>query len=339
MELLIFARSYDHYGGIEEFGPVEMLFEPAGAMFGTALKEIELTLQFASRPGTKPRQSLESRFSSFHSSLEAPPERRFTRKSGILKICTKADFAFAQDVFRKVPMGKSKEYSHHAYDWQRQVLGILATELEGCQDKFRASEFEFLSFLSWVGKLPSILVSDQDIARKQVDEFRTRQFWARQTLSEWDRLGLDWDDFHPSARSIISDPRLWDCADDYSPHGNDTGADTLVLAQELIGELIKSHDEGHSLYERVWKQWGFVFPVTQNGASQIAEETHREFVVGFAFAYLKLLGECPKWLRQLTLEELDRYQASLDQNKTQMTEYRRASEMNALIRQVLSTSV
>jgi uncharacterized protein YfeS len=336
MELLVMARSYNAYGGVEEFSPVEMLFEPVATMFGTGLKEIELTLQFASRPGTKPLPSLESRFSAFHSSLDATSERRFNRKRGILTICTKADFAFAQDVFPKVPMGKSPEYSSNAHYWQRQLLSILASELKACEKKFRGVDgFEFENFLKWVEHLPSILIADQDIARMQLEEFRLRRFWARQALSDWDRLDLNWADFHPSARSIISNPRLWDEADEFSPNGNDTGADTLALAQASVGELTKSQDEGRSFYERIWTQWGFAFPVTANETSEVAEDVHREFVIGLAFAYLKLLGKCPKWLLQLAHEELDRHQGNLDQNKNQLTFYRQASEMNGLVRQVL----
>lgn len=39
---------------------------------------------------------------------------------------------------------------------------------------------------------------------------------------------------HPKAQAILTDDFLWDCADENSPLGNDTGADILAFYREAI---------------------------------------------------------------------------------------------------------
>src|SRR3954463_6264776 len=48
----------------------------------------------------------------------------------------------------------------------------------------------------------------------------------------------DWelcpDNAHPDAQALMTDAWYWDCTDEYSPFGNDTGADALAFYSEQV---------------------------------------------------------------------------------------------------------
>ncbi|MBK8039960.1 MAG: hypothetical protein IPK22_22940 [Verrucomicrobiaceae bacterium] len=115
-------------------------------------------------------------------------------------------------------------------------------------------------------------------------------------MSPWEKLGIDWQDFHPKAKSILDDPFFWDCTNAFSPNGNDTGADLL----EGYRERLKKNKEGHSakFIEALAKRWGY------NGCTDMDEETRDEADVALAFADIKLRGRCDAQARQIALDAI-----------------------------------
>ena len=58
---------------------------------------------------------------------------------------------------------------------------------------------------------------------------------------------------HPKARAALADDYFWDCTDDNSPFGNDTGADTLAFFREWR----RDHPRGKPLrfLSRLLRDW------------------------------------------------------------------------------------
>ena len=72
--------------------------------------------------------------------------------------------------------------------------------------------------------------------RKINSRFETEWKQRLAQMDPWERLGIDWDDWHPAARKLLNDPFFWDQGSDYSPHGNDTGADLLADFKKWHGQ-------------------------------------------------------------------------------------------------------
>lgn len=120
----------------------------------------------------------------------------------------------------------------------------------------------------------------------------------REALSPWDKLGIDWDDFHPRAREILDDPFFWDCSNDFSPNGNDTGADLL----ENYRDWRRTHATASPIrfLEDLSIQWGY------SSMGSMDEETRDEAIIALAFADIKLRSVCDKQVRELALEAVGR---------------------------------
>lgn len=107
-------------------------------------------------------------------------------------------------------------------------------------------------------------------------------------MDPWSKI--DMDGFHPDARKVLDQPLDWSQSDDFSPHGNDLGADILggwsrlknksvaVLAQHF--EIDLASDDAAASMARI----------------QIAQ--------ALAFGHVKKSGACPKDLAVLALEIL-----------------------------------
>ena len=79
----------------------------------------------------------------------------------------------------------------------------------------------------------------------------------------WERLEVDWDEMHADARSILDDPEDWSEVYEFSPHGNDTGAEIFALWHEYaplspheaalhLGWRLSDMNESDPLF---WRDW------------------------------------------------------------------------------------
>jgi uncharacterized protein YfeS len=105
-------------------------------------------------------------------------------------------------------------------------------------------------------------------------------------MSPWERLGIDWRDFYPDARKILDDPFYWEEANDFSPHGNDTGADLLSDYRRWLGR--HPSDDPLDFYHNLIAQWG----VSPDDTDPFIRSALDEAGVALAFAELKLRANC-----------------------------------------------
>jgi len=80
------AITYSSFGGCRTYNFIGNVLEVNAQNFGTAIKEIEIDLLFASKPGTIPRKTLESLYETFYQNLDKLPALKFLRKSRIRRI-------------------------------------------------------------------------------------------------------------------------------------------------------------------------------------------------------------------------------------------------------------
>jgi uncharacterized protein YfeS len=118
------------------------------------------------------------------------------------------------------------------------------------------------------------------------EESKKRQAARYAAMSPWERLGIDWSDFHPDARRILDEPFYWECSNDFAPNGNDTGADLLAdyrkwLRRNPSGDPI-------AFYHHLIRQWGF----PPEPSSDIDRTAMDEAAVALAFAEFKLRADC-----------------------------------------------
>jgi uncharacterized protein YfeS len=106
-------------------------------------------------------------------------------------------------------------------------------------------------------------------------------------MSEWEKLGIEWRDYHPDARKILDDVFFWDCADDFAPHGNDTGADILHAYQKWF-ECDRGKSDPLVLYHQQTASWYDAKRVLP----EIMREPLNEAAVAVAFAEIKMRAAC-----------------------------------------------
>ena len=129
-------------------------------------------------------------------------------------------------------------------------------------------------------------------------ECRARESARLAARPEWDKLGIDWRDYHPDARSLLDDVFYWDCADDFAPHGNDTGADVLGDYRKWLGRNPKGNPA--HFYRRAVVGWGF--GAGDPALARLADQA----AVALAFAELKLRGGCRPAVAELACEAIGR---------------------------------
>ncbi len=124
----------------------------------------------------------------------------------------------------------------------------------------------------------------------------------------WEELDIAWENYHPRAREVVSDPKLWDTAHDFSPNGNDSGFDILALFTE--GDVKSSADEGKSFCKSLFKGWG----VKRRAKPGDDDYKYKRLMIfGMAFAYMKCAAYCPEWLAAEALTQVDEFKQYIEQ--------------------------
>jgi len=105
----------------------------------------------------------------------------------------------------------------------------LADKLHLLDQKIKPSDhFNVRRFHEDVGSLRAKLPQSDDDLRDLDVQLRARRRARVASMDPWERLEIDWDRFHPRARELLNDPFFWEGANDFAPHGSDTGCDVFA---------------------------------------------------------------------------------------------------------------
>jgi len=133
-------------------------------------------------------------------------------------------------------------------------------------------------------------------------------------MDPWERLEVDWGRFHPRARELLNDPFFWEGANDFAPHGNDTGFD--VLADYRKWTRRHPGRPAHELAEAVVHAW----EIRAIDWNETAEEKVKavidsaqfrldicdDVMLAAAFGMIKLQGYCDPTTRDHALKAIER---------------------------------
>jgi len=286
MKMRIYAKSYDSWGGNPHLSLIGDFLLREASSFGTAIEEIEFTLVLPDRG--PPKTTLGSLFETHHRYRASLPKVTFHRKKKRVEIAIASEAMDGRD-WKFTPITDLTIFS-------RGVVEVIAG-LDLLQKRLKTSDdFNLDALMSQCAASKALVPSNENDLQIIIAELRAADEKRRAGMSPWEKLGIDWEDFHPKAKSILDDPFFWNCTDDFSPNGNDTGADLL----EGYRDWLKKHKEGHpaKFVEALAKRWGY------NGRTDMDEETRDEADVALAFADIKLRGGCDAQARQRALDAI-----------------------------------
>jgi len=309
-------RVYNGGGGFFEGAVVASLLETQQKTFGAALEEVEVYLCLLRRDPSDHagvKRSLRKMHDEFHEGFCGKlPRRRFVRKKKRLEITAVATFAVAQEM-RKTPKEKAAPFQSGQRIWIESIFNQLIIELEACRAKFNKNDdFEFDEFLKWVKLTRKKIPKTRKAAEAVCEKSREQLLARRAQMTDWELLGIDWDDFHPDARKLVDDPRLWETMNDFSPNGNDTGADVLETVREHKTSLENTEKSNRDFCKSMLHNMEALS--IQETDDSVESTIHRQVVIGLAFGYLKVLGFCPDFLLGFAQNEIVNHQKFLENN-------------------------
>lgn len=300
MDASVLVQSYDSYGGHASISIIGDLLEHATKDLACGVAIFEATVCFrTSRP---PKHTLETRQTEFHAELERLPRVRWEGKKRRLSLRYESHLGLAEQVLDAGPPSRALLLS---------ALDELATVLKSCQRSLqRKPGLEAGSLVAMIESLNHLVrTTDIDLATFQRAHAERRRA-AREVLPWWEQLEINWAEYHPAARELLDDPFFWSEADDFAPHGNDTGADLMRDFRTW-----RQHHRGSPPIEFLHLAlhgWGFSTDWQRasveewDASAELAIRTHDEAVVALAFALIKLEGSCDGAVRTVALEAISR---------------------------------
>jgi len=323
MEIWISRRTYNSCGGHVTLGLVGSLLEIDAPDFGSAITELEIYTLFKS---TKPaKKSLEDYYQNFHESLSSYPTTVFHRKKQRFELQYFSQIATAEETSKYGP--PQLELLLTFFQELREQLQILKRKIR------KQDDFDVERFLQWVDDKEAELPNNQaelEALKEKADQFEKAKFAA---MDEWQKLAIDWCDFHPDARSVLDDTFFWDVCNDFAPNGNDTGADLLSFFQDWR----KKHRKASSriFFTDLMIGWG----VNQNPGpdDNFSIETYDESTVALAFAHLKIEAACPVWIRDEAIRSIERQESIIRENHASWDHFNERMETFAKVRKKLES--
>lgn len=282
------AKSYNCYGGHTTLSPIGDFLLRDAPDLGDAIAEIAVTLHFPlSGPPKKTLEDLLKRYANYRATLPKITYRRDKRKVEINVASELMDGRDWEPSSRlSLPLFK------RGVDEVIQALVLMRKRLKS------TDSFDLDAFLAHCEAARGRIPGSEDALQDLAAELKAADQAKRDTMSPWEKLGIDWEDFHPQARDVLDDPFFWECTNDFSPNGNDTGADLL----EAYRDWLKKHRDGQPIrfLERLAKQWGYA------GIAGMDEYVRNEAAIALAFADIKLRGLCDEEAQRLALKSIER---------------------------------
>jgi len=301
MEISVSHRLYNVFGGHRSISLVSDLLEYEMPEFGDAISELEITVHFFHDGPAK--KSLEKMQDEFHENLKTLPKCTFYRKKQCLRLDIEGKFTTGYEIERS-----SKPPIQINPEWVKSTLEAIKSYLPLIKSKIKKSDnFDFKGFETYVeskyNNFPESVARLEEI-HELVSNRRKDDF---DKLDEWEKLGIDWVEYHPKAREIVPFPFQWSCSDEFSPNGNDTGADTLEIFRTWNNRN-KSKPTKEFL-KKLLSDWEI--DIDNPYVSEYSSYTYFQTVVGLAFSSAKLRGLCEQDLKQRALSEIDEYLKSI----------------------------
>jgi uncharacterized protein YfeS len=312
-------KSYDSFGSHTPLSlTCDFLLRDA-PHFGDAIKEIMLVFYFPS--SEPPRESLESLHEEHERYRAKLPKVVYRRSKGAVEIEVASDLPDDRALGPTHPL--TLESFSQGIDEITHALALIKTRLK------KGDAFDLAALLSHCEAAKQRVPANEADLHALFAELDAAERARRAAMSAWDMLGIDWDDFHPTARAILDEPFFWDPADDFAPNGNDTGADLL----ESYRGWLKQHTDPQPMQflEHLAQDWGYADLASMDG------EVRDEATIGLAFADIKLRGTCDPEARALALQSVDRQRHAAEASNDWPHREERLRALDAIERKLRQT--
>jgi uncharacterized protein YfeS len=276
LQIHLLTKTYNVYGGHPTLSLIPDFLLIDAPHCGTALTEIEMVLHF--HTSSPPRKTLEGLYASFHANRLLLPTVMFQRAREKAKVEVASTLIDGADwkARRNLSLALFRDGAQETIT----ALALLQPKLKP-KDDFRLEDL----LAHCRTRLLNLPRTDAELTAVEVKVLKSRAL-LRAAMSPWDRLGLDWRDFHPAARTVLDDPFYWEGANDFSPHGNDTGADLLDGYRSWLTQ--HPSDDPIVFFNGLVRRWGF----DPNSADTTVHQVVDDAAIALAFAELKLRAHC-----------------------------------------------
>ena len=295
---------YSEGGGSAIFSYVTNLLTVRLGHYGSAIEAIWITVFLRDRT-RDPSVALQKLFDDFHEYLPRLPKITFHRR---LK---RVDIQFASKQFDS----EDERGWLPSVDKCNRGMGEVLEALALLKKRVKPSDdFDITRFLADATQLLTTRIESTDEWTRIGEQAIAKELALNATKSAWDLLEIDWDLYHPAARTILDDPLYWDVVDDFAPHGNDSGADFL---EHYRGWEKRNKDRSPMEFlTRELKAWGVPpidWTITDEAAVRtLAKDKPAEMTlcdqaaIALAFAVLKMRGACPSAEVRIALAAIQR---------------------------------
>ena len=305
MKVSMWAREACGMGGNATYNLVGQYLESGLEDYGGAITEIEVLACF--RGGDINHPSLQTLFDEFHSRfLPSLPFVKLFRKKGRLALTYETHIVDATFLKRR---------GFLSIEIFAQVLGEIAAAFHLIDTRLKKSDdFDLARFHQDISRLVASAPQSDDELRAIKVKLEKEEHVRLAAMDPWDQLAIEWDEFHPSARSLLNDLFFWDSMDENSPHGNDTGADLLIGFTKW--ERRHSTRPAHEMARRLLRDWGVsqidydvvneaaIWTLLQGDLLSLVETD--EALIAAAFAAVKCRGCCDRETREIALKAIVR---------------------------------
>ena len=287
MEIIVSVHTYNTYGGHSTLTLVGKYLELETANFGNTIKKFDIHVYFS---GGKINSHLESLSAQYHEYLAELPSTKFYRKKAKFELNFVSELGNADLVSCYRP--PDLELFTNSVKEVIASLQILKFKLK------KSDDFAFEEFNDFLDLKVEHIPKTEDSFEKLQAQIESENIRKQAAMDDWEKLGVDWEDYNPESRKILDSPFFWSCIDDFSPNGNDTGADVLELYRDWKKQNPKG--KGPKFLDNLIEDWGIEWP--SNKEDEYSRSTYEEIILGLSFAQIKLEGECEETIMRLSLE-------------------------------------
>lgn len=276
MQFEVTTSSFKSYGGCPSLSLTPDFLLETAIDFGQAIQR--LTIHFYLDRNGQPNKKQVKQHPEYYAHLRSLPTVTFQRRRAEAKIEIASQLAPGKDFDRRLQLSLSMFCGGVAEVVA--ALELLRNHLNTDDD------FDLEAFLkhcrSALDRLPNCVEELAAFA----EATRQRRIARNAAMTTWDRLDINWEDYHPDARRLLDDPFYWECSDDFAPHGNDAGADLLSLYKSWLGQ--NSAADSMVFFRDLMSRWECSEPL--NDQSELDE--YDEAAIALPFAELKYCGVC-----------------------------------------------
>lgn len=219
--------------------------------------------------------------------LNDPPRLRFERKRRRLSIDWVSERVLPDEVCGYFLKTLTTDFYERVFD---DVIDALAW---GFAERIKPSDqFDTEACLAWVRDIRGQKFESDKMLRARLERANAISKARYAAMDPWEKLDIDWSKYASNARDILDEPRDWFQGDEFSPHGNDTGADILAewhVFRDLTPDTAT---------------WQLEMEVPTGPNDEFAWWHWVEVHLALAFGHIKKSGTCPKALRDGTLSVL-----------------------------------